>query len=407
MGVNGGEAESRVVRLVSFVAGLSALAAVATFSGSVVAQWSSQQPWWSVLVVLAAIVLPATQVVVAVLNSVRLMRLVALVLAATWVTALLSLEWGLRGGSLPEGSAAPWIIGVTPVPAIAAALALPAVAAWVCCVAIALLVAIDRMLSNPGDIVGVAVQDALASLLVQSILVALVLAVLSTARSLDRAADEARTEYARQARAEAQRLERLRTDAVVHDHVLTTLVTAGREPGSQDGDAAIALAREVAASARRALAAIDRTLRPEPRDTTAATTVAELVHELQGLTTELSPLADFTAEGIGRPVHGSPGAVPREAADALLGATAEALRNSVRHAGARVNRAVRFEAGEGSLRVLVLDDGDGFDPQAVESGRLGLRVSVAERMRSAGGASRIVSSPGSGSIVELVWPWHG
>src|SRR5215212_519260 len=94
------------------------------------------------------------------------------------------------------------------------------------------------------------------------------------------------------------------------------------------------------------------------------------------------------------------------AAEALLASTREALRNAVRHARARhvaVNwRAIR----EGPLLRLssrVEDDGAGFEIGSVPADRLGLRLSMAERMRDAGGTCSVSSERGVGTTVELAW----
>jgi signal transduction histidine kinase len=60
--------------------------------------------------------------------------------------------------------------------------------------------------------------------------------------------------------------------------------------------------------------------------------------------------------------------------------------------------------GSGGLEVQVGDTGVGFDPSAVQVGRLGLRVSIVERVTNAGGAVHIDSGPGRGTVITIVWP---
>jgi signal transduction histidine kinase len=56
------------------------------------------------------------------------------------------------------------------------------------------------------------------------------------------------------------------------------------------------------------------------------------------------------------------------------------------------------------VEVTVLDDGQGFDPAAVRPGRLGLSVSIVERMEALpGGRATIVSRPGVGTRVSISW----
>ena len=90
-------------------------------------------------------------------------------------------------------------------------------------------------------------------------------------------------------------------------------------------------------------------------------------------------------------------------AEALLTATEEALRNSLRHAGP-ANLTVHVTVRDGGVEVNVLDDGVGFDPAAVPGERLGIAQSIEARMRdAAGGSAQVVSTPGVGTRVVLGW----
>lgn len=97
--------------------------------------------------------------------------------------------------------------------------------------------------------------------------------------------------------------------------------------------------------------------------------------------------------------------IPPYAVAALLAARNEALRNVERHAGTgRAELRVRHP-GPGTVELDVVDDGRGFRPDDVPEGvHLGLRLSIDERMRRAGGSARVVSTPGRGTRVELRWP---
>jgi signal transduction histidine kinase len=84
----------------------------------------------------------------------------------------------------------------------------------------------------------------------------------------------------------------------------------------------------------------------------------------------------------------------------LLRIVREAVANAGRHAHAAHIR-VELTNGHG-LRLRVVDDGDGFDPQANTDG-FGL-VSMRERAKAFGGRFRIASEPGRGTEVEVVIP---
>ncbi|SFW86513.1 sensor histidine kinase [Amycolatopsis australiensis] len=96
--------------------------------------------------------------------------------------------------------------------------------------------------------------------------------------------------------------------------------------------------------------------------------------------------------------------VPASAALAVLRAADEALRNAERHSGAgSVTVRLAPAPAPGGVTVTIADDGVGFDPAQVPAARRGVRGSVVERMRAAGGTAEITSRPGAGTTVTLRW----
>lgn len=79
----------------------------------------------------------------------------------------------------------------------------------------------------------------------------------------------------------------------------------------------------------------------------------------------------------------------------------EALSNSLRHAHATAVE-IRLEPMPGGLRLSVVDDGLGFEPDAGTSG-LGL-LGARERAAALGGHLRVSSAPGKGTRVTLWLP---
>ena len=99
-------------------------------------------------------------------------------------------------------------------------------------------------------------------------------------------------------------------------------------------------------------------------------------------------------------------ALPSAQEAAVLRVAQEALHNALRHSGARTVRVVLGPGPDGRGALLtVSDDGRGFVPEEVRrAGRhLGL-VSMRDRAAGVGGALRIESSPGRGTVVELEVP---
>jgi signal transduction histidine kinase len=107
--------------------------------------------------------------------------------------------------------------------------------------------------------------------------------------------------------------------------------------------------------------------------------------------------------------HGSgSGSVPLAAAEAIYSAAVQAMVNSLQHAGPKARRWVEVGYPDaGGLEIRIGDDGAGFDPGAVPTERLGVRVSILERVTSAGGRAEIDTAPGRGTVVTLAWPGEG
>jgi signal transduction histidine kinase len=53
---------------------------------------------------------------------------------------------------------------------------------------------------------------------------------------------------------------------------------------------------------------------------------------------------------------------------------------------------------------VVADTGAGFDVDAVPPDRLGVRISIRERVDAVGGATEIRSVPGAGTTIVMTWP---
>jgi signal transduction histidine kinase len=95
--------------------------------------------------------------------------------------------------------------------------------------------------------------------------------------------------------------------------------------------------------------------------------------------------------------------VPDPAGSALRSALEQCVVNIVRHAG--VGEAwLAAAASATELSVTVVDEGVGFDPDAVPRDRLGLSESVRGRLERCGGAVRVWSSPGAGTSVHVTVP---
>jgi two-component system, NarL family, sensor histidine kinase DevS len=125
-------------------------------------------------------------------------------------------------------------------------------------------------------------------------------------------------------------------------------------------------------------------------------------HGLQSaITRQAARVAESSAIEVDLALDGLPEGLPEQTEIALFRVVQEALTNVARHSGA-TRASVLATALGGRLRLVVEDEGRGFDPAAATA-RLGL-AGIRERVELLGGQLRIESSPGAGTavIVDLV-----
>jgi signal transduction histidine kinase len=81
----------------------------------------------------------------------------------------------------------------------------------------------------------------------------------------------------------------------------------------------------------------------------------------------------------------------------------EAMNNIVKHAVA-THVTLHLNRADGHLRLLIADDGQGFDPMQTKGG-MGLR-NIRERVARLGGEFSLSSRPGGGTRLEAVIPYQ-
>lgn len=95
--------------------------------------------------------------------------------------------------------------------------------------------------------------------------------------------------------------------------------------------------------------------------------------------------------------------VDQEQRHALVRITREAVSNALRHGEANCVR-IRLTRDGAGCRLVVEDDGQGFDPPAVLASATGYGLlSMEARAQGLPGALRIDSEPGGGTNVEVTW----
>ncbi|MCD5340679.1 sensor histidine kinase [Pseudarthrobacter sp. NPDC092184] len=97
--------------------------------------------------------------------------------------------------------------------------------------------------------------------------------------------------------------------------------------------------------------------------------------------------------------------IPKDCASLLYQSAREALSNVYKHSGAS-HLAVQLAAVDHGIRLVVADDGTGFDSEAATCGRhhgYGLRL-MSVAVHEAGGTVDIRSAPGQGTSVTVTLP---
>ena len=198
---------------------------------------------------------------------------------------------------------------------------------------------------------------------------------------------------------ETRRLEveenmRARVTAAVHDTLLNDLSLVMNAPDELDERITDRLRADIATltSAEWAKESADAAV-IDDQDSDLRNRIMAMMSDLQwrGLTVHITG----SGSGIYR--------LAPEVATALIDSIRACLENVLRHSGVTVAE-VDLAYEETELTVIVSDQGTGFDPAAIPADRLGVRFSVIDRIRTAGGSTRIWSAPGAGTSIVIRVP---
>lgn len=380
-------ARTGVLRGITVVFAIATLVFLPLTTGYIVDQAGAVPPAWDWAAI--GIVFGLPPLIAAVSFRVSTVVLRRLLGAYAVLFAAVALSWLVVMGPEPlPVTSTPWPLSVMGLGTAAAALVWRPIIAWAYLVGAGLAIGPVRFFSTGAVDWAPALQDVLYGLTFMSVFTALVLLTLSNARGLDAAVAQAQEVAARTASAIARDREQTRLDALVHDEVISALYYASL------GDTA--LDDSVRRQARHALAELERLRTPE--DAVEYVDVLAFAERIRAIATGLSirTACVVTVE------RSQP--VPAEVAAAFAEATAEAIRNSLQHAGVAARRKVVAAVREDSIVVEIIDDGAGFDPDSLPPHRLGITVSIRGRLAAIPGASATISSSlGDGTTVRLEW----
>src|SRR5690606_3013388 len=211
-----------------------------------------------------------------------------------------------------------------------------------------------------------AVLDSVYAIILGGAITIITAILRNAASSVDRAQATALDRYGHAVRQHAIEAERVQVDAIVHDSVLTTLLSAARAETPE--------AKELAAlMAGNAIGHLREALSESPQgDPDGA--VAALATRIADTASALSEPISVDGDGV------RPGRIPVAVGEAVYSAAVQAMVNSLQHAGT-ARRWVVVRGGSSEVTVEVGDDGCGFDPDAVrsEERRVGKECSARRR----------------------------
>ena len=235
--------------------------------------------------------------------------------------------------------------------------------------------------------------DAVYAIILGGVILAIIAMLRQAASAVDTAQTQALARYATAVRQHATEVERVQVDAIVHDSVLTTLLSAASARTPEQKELAAKMAGDAIGHLHAAEAAS-----PETQ------TLVGLGQLSERLVTAASAFSSpFEVQVRDVDMH----SLPVNVAEAVYSASVQAMVNSMQHAGgAEVRRTISIRGGHpaSAVHVLVEDDGRGFTADEVPAERLGLRVSIRDRVSKVGGRATVRSSPGTGTSVTIVWP---
>ncbi|GAA3949287.1 sensor histidine kinase [Gordonia caeni] len=376
----------RISRMFALFTGVGYLGYLLLLAAGILSLSSIMASWWTPTMV--AVVFGPGLLLGAVSRhgDGRLMRGVATTAALSFFVAVVTWPFAWNGTRIEQFQAV-WFSAFPGLASLAAVVAWPAwlvfVHMVVGCVSVQLINFVAR-----GDVEPMMLlPEILFAIMFCIIFVGGAVMALRTGRLLDETTDETHATAATAAAQEARSVERERFDALIHDRVISTLLSASRRGADDVPAQAVVTLKEL--DEIRAGVEADRPFDP-----------ASAVIHLRATAAEADVGATF--EVVVEPGDGPP--VPADAVRAVGAAIAEALRNSRRHAGPEARRSVRGVVGSSAVTIEVDDDGAGFEPASVSSRRLGIAVSIRGRMaRLPGGSAQIRSAPGSGTTVLLGW----
>lgn len=386
-----------LLRVDAAVARLAAVIGVAFFLQAIpllLNQLPHMSSAWNVAIL--ALLIGALLACVVAATVKRMVRSTYIAFAIAYLIALVSWPFALleappAGAEAWSDNESYWLYMLLTIATAMASVALELPLAVVYTVGTPILYGLIRITEAGGKTDGYrAILDSVYSILLGGAILILITVLRAAAAGVDTAQQNALERYSHAVRQHATEAERVQVDSIVHDSVLTTLLSAARAFTPEAKALAATMASNAIGHLREAVA-----VAPDSEATVSGEMVAQRI-----VSAAESMSQSFTVR-----THAETWClIPVHVAEAAYSATVQAMVNSLQHAGNGVERWVDVRShGHQEFTIEIGDKGAGFDPAVIPTERLGVRVSILERVASAGGQAQIRTAPGEGTLVSLHW----
>jgi signal transduction histidine kinase len=358
--------------------------------GALMSQVKQASPLWGTIVVSA---LCASFILALALSFLgRFVRTAHGIVAAVFVIALLSWPFAVLHPH-PDADNY-WLYFILTVGTSTAAIAFSTRAATAYLFVVPIAYGIIRITPAGGSAsVPLAALDAIYAIILGGAVIVIITMLRQTATNVDGAQSTALERYGHAVRQHATEVERVQVDSIVHDSVLTTLISAARAYTPEGQELAAVMAGNAIGHLHDAAL-----VQPDDGTTVRLRAIAKRITDSAAT---MSPPFRVRSGEIGSR------SIPMSAGEAVYSATVQAMVNSIQHAGdsPEIERRVSLRGVRpGGIEVEISDNGRGFTLDAVPTERLGVRISIIERVTNSGGSVSIVSSPNNGAVVTVRWP---
>lgn len=390
-------ASDRILRILVLSIGIGSVVFTLLGLPSIIEQAPFLDPLYTFAVFGIYCVLPPVAGAMAFRAPTKVLRALGLVHAISGLVFIVTWPAAMLSDRLPDDEI-PWLLNMITAAICFGGILLPPRFAWALLFLTAGFSGTVRYIVYGGGDASQAIQDAIMTVVISGVFMSLLQLAVKAGQDQDAAALAAQDAASHSAASATIESQRSRFHAFMHDDVLATLNGAAR-----GGEATDELTRKHAAHALKKMDEFrDGTSRPQLLTVNEFESLLQasiLDHDIQLRVSK--PLYDLDV-----PLY------PSAVSDAIAEAFAESVRNTIRHAnwadGRPVKRTARVHFSEDEVTVIVKDDGRGFVAHRIALDRLGIRVSILNRVNSQqGGRATVFSAKGEGTTVTLSWLREG